>query len=96
MFRLTLQFSQYKLMSISLYLITFVLMLTAKGGFVGIQVENSEARQYLQLAQYCASCNRGVMPVLPFNTVPNIGIVLAYYWLHTGAVLFGNTGESLK
>ena len=48
------------------------------------QEEKSGARQYLQLAQYCASRNRGVMPVLPGNTVPNIGIVLAYY---TGAVL---------
>ena len=47
------------------------------------QVEKSEARQYLQLAQYCAKCNREVMPVLPVNTVPNIGILLAYYWCHT-------------
>ena len=61
-----------------------------------IQVEKSEARQYLQLAQYFASCNRGVMPVLPVNTVPNIGIVLAYYWRRTGAVFFGSTDETLK
>ena len=60
------------------------------------QVEKSEPRQYLQLVQYCASCNRGVMPVLPVNTVPNIGIVLAYYWRRTGAVFFGSTGETLK
>ena len=44
------------------------------------QMEKSEARQYLQLAQYYASFNRGAMPVLPVNTVPNIGMVLAYYW----------------
>ena len=42
-----------------------------------------EARQYSQLAQYCATCNRGVIPVLPVNTVTNIGIVLAYYWRST-------------
>ena len=60
------------------------------------QVENSEARQYLQLAQYCASCNRGVIPVLSVNTMPNIGIVLAYYWRRTGVVFFGSTGETLK
>ena len=45
------------------------------------QVEKSEARQYLQPARYCASCNRGVMPVLPGSTVPNIGILLARYSL---------------
>ena len=55
------------------------------------QVENSEARQYLQLAQYCASCNQGVIPVLPVNTVLNIGIVLAYYWRRTGVVFFDST-----
>ena len=33
------------------------------------------------------------MSVLPVNTVPNIGIVLAYYWRRTGAVFFGSTGE---
>ena len=44
------------------------------------QVEKSEARQYLQLAQYCASCNWGVIPVLAVNTLPNIGVLLAYYW----------------
>ena len=60
------------------------------------QVEKSEARQFLQPAQYCASCNRRVMPVLPVNTVPNIGIILAYYWRNTGAVFFVNTGETLK
>ena len=60
------------------------------------QVEKSEAKQYLQLVQYCASCNRGVMPVLPVNTVPNIGIVQAYYWRRTVAVYFGSTGETLK
>ena len=46
-------------------------------------MEKSEARQYLQLVQYCAKCNRGVMPVPPVNTVPNIGILLAYYWCRT-------------
>ena len=51
------------------------------------QVEKSETRQFLQLAQYCASCNRGVRPVLTVNTVPNMGILLAYYWRSTGAVL---------
>ena len=44
--------------------------------FAVIQVEKSEAIQYLQLAQYCASCKRGVMPVLPVNTVLNIGILV--------------------
>ena len=48
------------------------------------QVENSEARQFLQPAQYCYSCNRGVMPVLPVNTVPNVGswrsIPWQYWW----------------
>ena len=44
------------------------------------QVEKSEARKFLQPAQYCASCIRGVMPVLPVDTVPNIGILLVYYW----------------
>ena len=44
------------------------------------QVENSEDRDFLQPAQYCASCNQGVMPVLPVNTVLNIGILLSYYW----------------
>ena len=43
------------------------------------QVEKSEARQYLQPARYYASYNRGVMPILPANTVPNIGILLTYY-----------------
>ena len=46
-------------------------------------MEKSEVRQYLQLAQYYASCNRGVMPVLLVNTVPNIGILLSYYWCRT-------------
>ena len=46
--------------------------------------------------QYCASCNKGVMPILPFNTVPNIGILLACYRRSTGAVFFGSTGETLK
>ena len=30
------------------------------------------------------------------NTVPNIGILLAYYWRRTGAVFYGSTGETLK
>ena len=45
------------------------------------QVEKSETRQFLQPAQYCASCNQGVMPVLPANTKPKIGAVLAQYSL---------------
>ena len=48
--------------------------------FLPNYVTISESRQYLRLAQYCASSNRGVMPVLPVNTVSNIGIVLTYYW----------------
>ena len=40
------------------------------------QVEKSEARQFLQPAQYCASSNRGVMPVLPLNTDK----LLTYYF----------------
>ena len=60
------------------------------------QVEKSDARQYLHPAQYCASCNRGVILVLPVNTVPNIGILQDYYWRSTGAVFFDNTGETLK
>ena len=56
----------------------------------------SEARQFLQPAQYCASCILGVMLVLPVNTVPNIGILLAYYWRGTGVVFFCSTGETLK
>ena len=60
------------------------------GGKVGGQTV------YLQVAQYCASCNREVMPVLPVNTVPNIGILLAYYWGSTGVVFFVSTGESRK
>ena len=60
------------------------------------QVKKLEARQVLQPVQYCASCNRGVMSVLPVNTVPNIGILLAYYWCSTGAVFFGSTGEYIK
>ena len=67
-----------------------------KNGTCNTQVEKLEARQYLQLAQYCASFNRGVTPVLPVNTVPKIGIVLAYFWCRTGAVFFGSTGETLK
>ena len=64
--------------------------------FCRSQVEKSEARRYLQLAQYCASYNRGVMPVLPVNTVPYIGVLLAYYWRSTGAAFFGRTGQTLK
>ena len=52
-------------------------------------------RQFLQPVQYCASFNRGVMPVLPVNTVPNIGILLAYYWHSTDAVFYGSNGETL-
>ena len=43
------------------------------------RVEKSEARQFLQPAQYCASCTRGVMTVLSVNTMPNIRILLARY-----------------
>ena len=39
-------------------------------------MEKSEDRQFLQLAHYY----EGVMPVLPVNTVPNIGLLLAQYW----------------
>ena len=55
------------------------------------QVANSEARQFLQPAQYYASCNRAVMPVLSVNTVPNIGILLAYYWRSTDYYYWQNT-----
>ena len=36
------------------------------------------------------------MPVLSISTVPNIGILLAYYWRITGTVFFGSIGETLK
>ena len=59
-------------------------------------MEKLEARQFLQPAQYCASCNKGVVPVLPVNTMPKIRILLACYWRGTGAVFIGSTGETLK
>ena len=42
-------------------------------------MEKLKARQFVQLSQYYASCNRRVMPVLPVNTVPSIVILLAQY-----------------
>ena len=60
------------------------------------QVEKSEASQFLQPARYSASCNRGVTPVLPINTMPNIGILLAYYCQGTDKVFFESNGETLK
>ena len=57
-------------------------------GAVPSRLEKSEARQYLQLAQYCASCNWGVMPIQSVNTGPNIVVALAYYWHRTGVVIF--------
>ena len=53
--------------------------MVAAAAKIRTQVEKSEARQFLQPAQYCASCDRGVMPMLLVNTEPNIGILLAYY-----------------
>ena len=72
--RITLSYFITKLLNFKVG--RFLLLL---GTFEPSQVEKSEARQYLQLAQYCDSCNGGVMTVLPVNTVPNICIVLAYY-----------------